>query len=344
VLPDGVLVVIYNQMLPVQIDGLQERRTALFSRRSTDGGKTWSSPVRISITDDRVARTSLAVGEDGQHLVAAWDVGYDNLSATGEPSGLATAVSLDAGVTWSDPVSITGDYEQSVVATDGDDALLVYRSTKSDRLFYHVSDDGGVTWSDRKQIPDALARPYSDKHNFDKISFTIDGDGRFLLSWVGTDVNAPLGVSVMVATWADGVWTAPVVISSPSEGFAEYPRIAAVLGNTFRVAYFVRDKAYDLGHYTMWIVDGTSDARAIAPAGVEPAPLIVAPPRILPTPAIVAAPTPLPAPAAVQRTAVLNQTPQSITTEPIRLIAVATLGGIAVLLLVAGVTRRMLRI
>jgi len=342
VLPDGRLVVLYNQMIPVKVGGIEERRPALYSRTSDDHGLTWSSPRRISTSADRVARTTLASTADGSHLLAAWDVGYDNMSATGTPSGVATAVSADGGQTWSEPWTLNGEYEQSVVATDNHRALLVYRSTISDRLFYRTSTDGGLTWSAGREVPGAQAREYVNKHNFDKLSLAVDGDGRFLLGWVGTDEDAPKGLSVMVATWDGLVWTNPQVVASP-DGFPEYPRLAISLGNQMRVAYFVRDNVFDIGRYTMWIVNGTSDAATIAPLDIEPAPLIVPATPIIPTPQLFTGVTPPPAPAPVERPVLSNSTPQAINTLPIRQIVTMTASGVVIAMLIAGVVYRLAR-
>jgi hypothetical protein len=261
---------------------------------------TWSPPVRVSSGAGRVARVSLAWSPDSQTIVAAWDEGYDNLIGVGDPDGVATAVSHDAGETWSPEQIFPGSVEQSVVATNGATSLLVYRSTTRDVLLYRVSDDHGLTWSAETPIPSVVARPYTDKHNFDKLSLAVDGDGRFLLAYIGTDDNAPHGLSVMVASYADDTWAAPRIVAAP-DGFPEYPRIVIALGNQLTLVYFVRDNEFDVGHYTLWAVSATTQARAIAPTAVTPATPVVV---VTPTPAPVqlaqypptpAAPTPLPA-------------------------------------------------
>lgn len=293
-LPDGGLAVVYNNITQVATAAGVDRRTGLFARRSPDQGTTWLPAVRIAETTERVARTSLAVVPGSDRLIVAWDEGYDNITAQGEPSAVGVAVSEDGGATWTSHHRFPGAFQQSVVATDGATTMLVYRATTEDALLYRLSDDLGASWSDETAIPGVVARPYPGRHNFDKLSLAFDGDGRLLLAYVGANSAAPNGLSVMVASYADGAWTEPEVIASPV-GYPEYPRIAVALGNQVYLAYFVRDKQFDIGAYTMWVVAGRSDARGIPPTAFAPIPTPTPAPTPTPPPALVVHPT-VPAP------------------------------------------------
>lgn len=294
VLPDQTLVVLYNEPTPISLQVLAQTQTGvnrlnllldttnsttdirptLFARRSTDHGITWSAPARISEIGKRVGRVSLASSPDGSLLVSSWDQGYDNISGIGAPDSVATAISTDEGLTWQHVQTITspvGPIEQSAIATSGSTSVLVYRSTIVDKIYYRVSTDDGATWSAEKPIPDVIARPYLGQHNFDKLSMAVDGDGRILLAYVGRKDDKTADLSVIVTTFDDNAWTAPKVIATPI-GYAEYPRIAVGLGNLLEVVYFVRDKEFALGHYTLWSVSGKSDAKSIPPVNPAPAP------------------------------------------------------------------------
>ena len=87
-------------------------------------------------------------------------------------------MSEDGGLTWSPEQFMPGDLEQSVAAIDAALAVLVCRSTRTDTLLYRLSHDGGRSWTDAAAIPRASARPYTGKHNFDKLSLAFDGDER----------------------------------------------------------------------------------------------------------------------------------------------------------------------
>lgn len=319
VLPDGTLVTIFNQMAPRNtstgknsLNTLAARndqagyggataegdQMTLFTRRSTDHGATWSPAVRLSDTYLPVARSSLTMSPDGKVVIASWDEGYDNQTGSGTPVGVGTAISTDGGATWRDRQSLRsplGSIEESVVGFGASGPVLVYRSTIIDKLYYRTSPDNGKTWSEEQPVPGAVARPYPGKHNFDKLSLATDGDGRLLLAYVGTDPTAPRGLAVMVATFADGKWSTPVRVAAP-DGYPEYPRLAIALGNQVHLVYFVRDNEFETGHYTLWSVTGTSDARAIAPVQfappATPVPLATSVPQVQ----VIAAPTVPPRP------------------------------------------------
>lgn len=284
-LPDGGLVVVYNERATIWVNGEAQDRPTLYSRRSTDYGATWQNPVRISYTGQPVARSSIAATDDGDTIIVSWDEGDGTQTGIYEFGGVYTAVSTDGGASWdhramvgeNDPRDTPGSVlrqprlshalqgwaEQGVVQTTDQTTLLVYRSIGADLLLYRVSDDLGRTWSDEQVVPGAVPRPYGGRHHFDKLGLAVDGDGRFLLSYIGTDPDAPRKLSVMMTTFLDGEWTAPDVLASP-DGFPEYPRVAVALGNQVHVVYFVRDDMFDEeSPMTVWTVQRESDARAI---------------------------------------------------------------------------------
>lgn len=338
-LPDDGLVVVYNQLTDTLIDNDLQQRSTIFSRRSPDHGETWDPPVRVSDHDLHSVRTSLAAIPDGSTLIAAWDLGYDNLVGQGRASGFATAVSRDGGRTWSTPVSYHGQYQQSTVATNGQVTILVYRSTAGDRLHFRRSDDLGGAWSADEIIPDVIARPYPGDHNFDKLSLAVDGDGHFLLAYAGADPDAPYGLSVFVTSYRDAGWSEPEPIASP-DGYPEYPRLTVALGNQIHVVYFVRDDPWDTKEATIWIVSGQSDAQAIPPQEIEPA---VAPTPV-PTPTIQPVqlstfPTPISAPDPIPRSSSSTTGLQTTMHSPLLLIVGGTSASLLVVLVVYAAIR-----
>jgi hypothetical protein len=80
VLDDGTLLAVYNQIVEGAGGNAATSRTVLFSRRSLDQGVTWGQPVRISDSENRVARSSLVESPVNGTLIVAWDEGYDNLT------------------------------------------------------------------------------------------------------------------------------------------------------------------------------------------------------------------------------------------------------------------------
>jgi hypothetical protein len=309
---------------------------ALFARRSVDRGQTWGFAERLSDSADRTARSSLIVAPDGKTLLLAWDQGYDVLTGGGDPRGLSFLASRDGGATWRPPHTFDGEYDQSVLATNGTTSILVYRSATSDELFYRRSEDLGETWSSQVTIPGATARPYNSKHHFDKLSLAVDGDGQILLSYVGQHPDIPEQLSVMVTTYFAGDWSTPQIVASP-DGLPEYPRISVGLGNQVHLVYFVRDGNESAEQrYTLWGASATSTARAVTARPYQVVSVVT--PDV--TPAFVATPVPRPtvpaAPSPVPHGIVRTESPQTIVVQPVLLLIVCIMTSVAA---VAGAER-----
>lgn len=279
-LPDGQLVVVYNELQVGSADSTKASQTHLFSRRSTNNGASWSPPVKISTSTDSVARSSLTVSPTDGTLILAWDEGYDNLTGQGEAAGIQTATSTDGGLSWSEPLEIgdgetgsraaSGGVEQSTIATNGALTVLVYRSTEDDVLLYRTSADSGASWSKEAVIPNAIPRSFDTPHHFDKLALAIDAGGSAVLAFVGANENAPNGLSVIAMSLDDGNWSRPEAVASP-DGYPEYPRLAVALGNQLHLTFFVRDELFtESGKFVVWAASGESDAPAVEPAQVAP--------------------------------------------------------------------------
>jgi hypothetical protein len=322
-LADGTVVSVYSQMASVQVGDHTERRMALFARRSVDHGQTWGYAKRLSDSPERTARSSLVLAPDGETLLLTWDEGYDALTGGGDPHAVSFLASRDGGATWGSPHTFEGEYDQSVLASNGTTSILVYRSATSDELLYRRSDDLGESWSPQASIPGVIARPYTGKHHFDKLSIAVDGDGRFLLAYVGQHPDMPGQLAVMIASFLAGDWSTPQVVASP-EGLPEYPRICVGLGNQVSLVYFVRDgEESEDRRYTLWAVSATSTARAGTPESYQA--VTVETPAVAPV--FVATPVPRPtvpaAPAPVSPGSVRTESPQTIVIQPVLLIIVS---------------------
>ncbi|HEX5164080.1 MAG TPA: exo-alpha-sialidase [Thermomicrobiales bacterium] len=335
-LPDGTVVTVFSQMASVQVAGNTERRMALFMRRSVDHGQTWGYEERLSDTSERTARSSLVLAPDGRTLLLAWDEGYDALTGGGDPHAISLLASRDGGATWGSPNTILGEYDQSVLATNGTTSILVYRSTTTDELMFRRSEDLGETWSEQAPIPGVTARPYTSTHHFDKLSLAVDGDGRILLSYIGQPSDNPDQLSVMVATFFAAEWTTPQMVATP-EGLPEYPRICVGLGNQVRLVYFVRDsEASDEQRRTLWAVSATSSAQPATPVPYQA--VSVETPVV--TSVFAATPVPRPtvpsAPSPVSPGTVRTDSPQTIVIQPVLLLIASILASVVA---VAGVGR-----
>lgn len=288
---DGTLHVLYTENSPVDTGkpGATVLRQSLFYRRSADGGATWSAAIRLSSTETLRGTTRPQIRISGTTIVAAWDEGYDNINAKGDPAQGGIRRSLDGGRTWQPTQVITdpdGPIEQVTFAFGKENrALLVWRETNTTVVRYSTSNDAGVSWSAPAAVPNIIARPYLLKHQFDRYAIAADGAGVFHLLAVG-QVGSPDQLALLHLELRDGVWSAPQSVYSGG-GLPEYPGIATDGGNRIEVSFFVRDNLFQVGDYRVWRVSGRTGAPAVAP---RPVPTV--------------APTPIPTVAAATRPAV----------------------------------------
>ncbi len=149
-------------------------------KRSDDGGRTWTAPVRISARSrERAVAPTLAVGSRGRLYVLYLDLGEDRLDYAGAhrgrggppyagPWSLVAARSDDGGVTWREAVVDEGvvPTERMIVFLPKFPALAVDRERgrvyaayqdgrfgRSDVLAWR-SDDGARTWSGPRRVND----------------------------------------------------------------------------------------------------------------------------------------------------------------------------------------------
>jgi hypothetical protein len=291
----GDLHVLYteNTLVDVPKGSNPTLRQSLFYRRSSDDGATWSAPVRLSSPSSLRGTTRPQIRINGSTIVVVWDEGYDNINAVGDPTQGGMRRSDDGGRTWQ-PIQIIRDggvpIEQVTFAFGKENhALLVWRQTTNDVIRFSTSDTGGMQWGAPAAVPNIVARPYTEKHQFDRYALAVDSAGRFHLFAVG-QLGSPDHVGLLHLELSDGAWSAPQTLYN-GDGYPEYPGVATDGGNHIVVSFFVRDTLYQVGNYRIWWADGTADASAVAKQAV---------PTVVPT--VAAAPTtaaqPFAAPAA----------------------------------------------
>ena len=173
VLPGGRLLAVTMVWQPVGITELPVPARGNFDAmavRSSDGGATWSAPVRIAqvpaaaVTDPDTGQkvranegTSLEVGPDGTAYATWWEH-----SPTGQARVVLSA-SHDGGATWSEPRvvgSSTGTGFLPALAVQHDGTIgVTYYDIRHDRrgdgpftteLRFAHSHDGGTTWADTR--------------------------------------------------------------------------------------------------------------------------------------------------------------------------------------------------
>ena len=145
---------------------------ALWFRRSIDGGKTFSKPLRIA--DAKPARApALAVSKDQLYL--AWTVGDD------DAADIRVARSTDRGASFGKPAIVErtpGYSDAPKIAVDGRGALHVVwteNTPKGHQVRYSRSSDGAATFE--------RARDISGKATAAFPALSIDGAGRLYVLW-----------------------------------------------------------------------------------------------------------------------------------------------------------------
>jgi len=262
----------------------------IYYRRSTDNGRTWSSPVNLARTPTGSSREQMEIDSRGV-IHVAWDEGWDRLSGRGRPIYGAYTFSSDGGLSWSTPITVaypTTTTAQLAVGADGvGGVMLVWRTTDGDAIFYQWSTDNGTNWSSPDVVPGVFARPWTIP--FDMYDMAADSAGHIHLLVVGRESqsrDAPLGVYHLV--WDGASWSSPERIYL-GEGLPEYPKIVVSHGNRLHAVWFVRDTLWQGGNYEVWYSSSQSDAPYQTPV---PSPM----PTVTPTNAPTATPMPTPTP------------------------------------------------
>jgi len=180
-----------------------EYEGALWVRRSTDGGKTFSERVRIN--EAKPARApSLAVSNGALYL--AWTVGDD------EAADIRVAKSVNAGATFGAPVIVErskGYSDAPKLAVDARGTLhLVYAERK--RILYSRSSDGGGSFERPREISGRDA-------GFPALS--VDGKGTLYVLWerFADHPLIPRGLALAVSSDGGKTFTAPVLVPESAD-------------------------------------------------------------------------------------------------------------------------------
>lgn len=242
--PDGTLYVSY-----VNLTGEGNVPDNLWVARSSDGGRTLSTPVRVG---GRLSfQSRLAVGPDGTVYLTwlqAESVGL--LKLTGSPNPIVVSRSTDGGRTFSAPAPISDPTRERVAAAspvvDADGRLLVlYEDFKDDRrdfeflegppaedpfaLVLTVSEDGGRSFSPGVEVESGVVAGRRFMVFLPEFPSLATGPGRsVLVAWADAR-NGDEDVFVRRSTDGGRSWAAAVRVNDnqTGDGTSQYlPRVA----------------------------------------------------------------------------------------------------------------------
>lgn len=221
----------------------------MFYRRSTNGGRTWTTALPVSFeTDSGSDRMDIFEGRSGR-LYIAWDEGLDWYAGRGEAKDVRIMYSEDGGLTWSDHIILDGggylDRRPIQIAlTEMPDGslLVVWRySTDNDRqIYYQTSNDLGLTWTAPQPISGMFARHMNDTPLDDYMLIT-DRTGVAHLFAVGQpDLTSRVNASLYHVEYRNGNWLRPQRIFYNPEMRPEWPKAALGVGNDIHLSFYTR--------------------------------------------------------------------------------------------------------
>jgi hypothetical protein len=181
-----------------------EYEGALWVRRSTDGGKTFSDLLRIN--DAKPARgPALALGPKGV-VYLAWTVGDD------EAADIRVAKSTDGGASFGAPVIVVrskGYSDAPKLAVDAAGALHVVFAERQ-RILYSRSTDGARSFAAPRDISGTNA-------GFPALS--LDGKGNVYVLWerFADRQVLPRGLALAVSNDGGRTFTAPVLVPESAD-------------------------------------------------------------------------------------------------------------------------------
>jgi hypothetical protein len=231
----------------------------LYYRRSTDGGATWSQPYPVSIEPDSGSdRPSIIQGSSGR-LYIFWDEGVDWYVSRGQPKDVRLVYSNDGGLTWSDSIILNGSDDLElrpiqITLTELRDGTLLavwrYATDRDRHIYYQLSSDLGITWTDPTPIPRVFTRSMNDTP-LDDYEIITDQRGVAHLFLVGqADESSVSNPSLYHLQYRQNDWRVRQTIFYSSQERPEWPQAALGPQGDIHLTWFVRGLAEGITSFT----------------------------------------------------------------------------------------------
>jgi hypothetical protein len=241
---DGTLVVGYWLAANYHPDGKWDeslKKSSTWVTRSPDGGKTWSKPSQIDVSDLEYGSPygKIVTMPDGAMLMPIYGSGISPKGAP-RPEGDFSYLyrSTDDGQTWArfSTIGAARFNETSVLRLDSGDLLAAMRTVAPDQdVWLTSSKDGGKTWSAPKKLTPAMVHPA------DLVQLP---DGRVLL--VAGDRRNPYGVRGVIGTAETLDWANSFLLSDSATHYdCGYPSSVVLKdGRVVTIYYAIGDKEH----------------------------------------------------------------------------------------------------
>ncbi len=227
------------------------QKNEVYYMKSADRGVTWTIPVEVSSSPDKIVTTSsrLAIDSNGV-LHVVWV--RNPLPESYPPQGIYYARSEDGGQTWSREQQLAGvDYgDAEIVIGESDQIHVVYNgaATISGGKYHRWSSDLGNSWTEPFEVA-----PKGGGLNGTP-SLAVDATGA--LHFLGGDGN-----NLWYSIWQNNVWSPPVDLHALDPNEIEYTETVGatiLLGNQLHVVFDDRQTE-------MWHTSRTLDAPPLEP-------------------------------------------------------------------------------
>lgn len=208
---------------------------------SSDAGKKWTAPVKVSGSTLGCVHPVIAVGGDSSVNIV-WQARETNA----KQPGVFYSRSTDGGKTFSSAVDISGTKTESTepqIAVGPDNSLHVVWIDKQPApggpdVFYASSIDGGKTWSKSEDVSNTPGGVSSNP------AVAMGSDGRIHIAWSDTSSGEEQPDVFYAWKTAGKPWSSPEDLSKDS-GFSELPHIAC--GQRGRVYFVWTDSSKKMG-------------------------------------------------------------------------------------------------
>ena len=150
IFPEPIIYVVWQDQTPGNLD--------IFFSYSTDGGKTFSTPINISNTEDNSFEPRLAAFNNYVYVV--WGEGGDREGEVTESDEVFFVASSDFGQTFGtiqklDSVDFDRESTETDIAAFNDNVYVVWQNEDEDdgaEIFFVASNDNGQTFGDIQNL------------------------------------------------------------------------------------------------------------------------------------------------------------------------------------------------